>query len=124
MNDLTSPITREEYETACAAARKLSPTALLAACRADLPTPTVFDCGIPTEKIFGIKARLDALEDKAAVQDLGGDTMTRIDRGRIRAGMASVKIGPSRHGKFRNDDNSVNLSEVLDFEAEAAKDNP
>jgi hypothetical protein len=118
MNDLTTPITREEYESACAAARKLSPTALLAACRADLSTPTVFDCGIPTEKIFGIKDRLDALEAKAAVQDLGGDTMAFIERGRTRAGMASVKIGPSKHGKHRNDDGTVNLSEVLDEESQ------
>ena len=116
MND-NRPITREEFENACAAARKLSPTALLAACRADLPTPTVFDCGIPTEKIFGIKDRLDALEEKLAAQDLSGsDTMASINLGRTRAGMASVTIGPSKHGKFSNDDGTVNLAEVLDAE--------
>lgn len=126
MNDLTSPITRQELEDAIAAAPKLD-TADLVRLHAHLDaarTPVVFNCGIPTAKIFGIKSRLDALEVHLAAADLKGEErMVAIfdaeEKNKTRGAAPKTVIGPSKHGKFRNDDGSVNLASVLDFEAEA-----
>jgi hypothetical protein len=137
MSKMTDPITVGEFQDACAAARKnlssLSTAeltdlrvAVLTALRGDLPTPVVFDCGIPTEKIFGIKSRLDALEVHVAAADLkGADRMVAIfeaeNKNSARGAAPKPAIGFSKFGRFRNANNSVNLAEVLDAEAEAAK---
>jgi len=130
------PITVGEYQDACAVARKklasLSTAeltalrvAVLSARRADLPPPTTFACG-PSDKlfkVFGIAARLDKLEVHLAAEGFSGkDRMVRIfdaeEKNQTRGAAPKPVIGPSKHGKFRNDDGSVNLAEVLDAESQ------
>jgi hypothetical protein len=138
MND-NSPITVGEYQEACAVARKklssLSTAeltalrvAVLSARLADGPTPTTFTCK-PSDKlykVFGIIARLDKLEVSQAAEGFSGvDRMVRIfdaeEKNNARGAAPKPVIGPSKHGKFYNDNGTVNLAEVLDAEAEAAK---